>query len=165
MPLTKGRPLTKKTPPDEANDDRRMCLHPESRSTMPRKGIFLVLSRPNSPEEEEAYNTWYNEHHVPDSLLMPGFVKGRRFKLADQQLLPSKATDPGFDYVALYDIDDIDLVPQAQKLLPRLAEISAEFMSPAMDPASVRAFIFEQILETDQPTELPEGVDFPRTQA
>jgi hypothetical protein len=127
---------------------------------MARKGIFMVISRPRSPEEEATYNTWYDEHHVPDSLLLPGFVKGRRFKLADTQLLPGRATEPGFDYVAIYELDDIDLVPDAQALLPKVAEISGEFMSAAMDPDSVKAFIYEQIFETTEPTPLPEGVEF-----
>lgn len=130
---------------------------------MPKKGIFLVLSHPRSTsaEDQAAYNTWYDEHHVPDSLLMPGFVKARRFKLADEQLLPDKSTAPGFDYVAIYEIDDIDRVPDARDLLPRLAEVSAEFLSPALDRDSVRAFVFEQIAEIDEPTVLPEGAEWP----
>ncbi len=46
---------------------------------MARPGIFLVLSRPTSPEQEDEFNRWYDEHHVPDALLLPGFVSGRRF--------------------------------------------------------------------------------------
>jgi hypothetical protein len=132
---------------------------------MPRKGIFLVLSRPQSelPDVVAAYNKWYDEHHVPDSLLLPGFIKGRRFKLADEHLLPGKATDPGFEYLAIYEIDDIDLVPDARTVLPKLAEISTEFLSPALDGDSVRAFIFEQIAEIDEATPVPEGVDLDPT--
>lgn len=128
---------------------------------MAKKGIFLVLSRPKSAEQEDAYNTWYEEHHVPDSLLLPGFVRGRRYKVAETQLLPQRATEPGFDYLAIYDVEDIDLVPEAQAQMPRLAEISGEFMSPAMDFDSVRAFIFEEIADITEPTAIPEGIDFP----
>jgi len=131
---------------------------------MPRKGIFVVLSRPTSDAAEDvaAYNRWYDEHHVPDSLLLPGFVKGRRFKLAEEQLLPGKATDPGFDYVAIYEIDDLDRVPDARTLLPKLAEVSTapELFSPALDAASVRAFVFEQIADIEEPTPLADGVVF-----
>jgi hypothetical protein len=129
-----------------------------------KKGLFVVFSKPTSddPEVVEAFNEWYDNHHVPDSLLLPGFVKGRRFKLAETQLLPSKATAPGFDYVAIYELDDIDKVPDAQALLPKLAEVSTapEYFSPALDLDSVRAFIFEQIADIDEPTPLPEGVEF-----
>jgi hypothetical protein len=126
---------------------------------MSKKGIFLALSRPKSPEDDAAYNKWYDEHHVPDSLLMPGFVKGRRFKLATEQLLPHRATDPGFEYVTIYELDNIDQVPEARELLPRLEEISTEWRSPGLDPDSVRAFIFEQVSEVTEPTPIPEGVD------
>lgn len=128
---------------------------------MPKKGIFLVLSHPKSPAEEAAFNKWYEESHVPDTLLLPGMVSGRRFKVAKQQLLPGKATDPGFEYLAIYEMDDIDKVPDAQALLPKLAAVSREFMSPAIDSDRTRAFIFEEIFETDQPTKLPDGVEFP----
>lgn len=126
---------------------------------MPRKGIFLALSRPKSPEDDAAYNKWYDEHHVPDSLLMPGFVKGRRFKLATEQLLPHRATDSGFEYVTIYELDDIDRVPEARDMLPELAEFSAEWRSPGIDHDSVRAFIFELISDIDEPTAVPEGVE------
>jgi hypothetical protein len=128
---------------------------------VPRKGVFLVLSRPSSetPEGVAAYNAWYDEHHVPDSLLLPGFVKARRFKLAGEQLLPGKATDAGFDYVALYEVDDIDRIPEARALMPKLAQAFPQFFSPAIDSATMRAFVFEQIAEIDEPNPLPDGVD------
>lgn len=125
---------------------------------MPKKGVFVTLSRPKSEEDDAAYNKWYDEHHVPDSLLMPGFVKGRRFKLATEQLLPHRATDAGFEYLTIYELDDIDLVPEAREILPRLEQISTEWRSPGLDHESVRAFIFEQISDIDQPTVIPEGV-------
>ena len=128
-----------------------------------RKGVFLVLSQPrsDSPEDVAAFNKWYDEVHTRDSLLLPGFVRARRFKLADEQLLPARATAPGFGYLALYEVDDVDQIPAARELLPGLREISAEFFSPALDPESVRAFIFEQIAEIDEPTSIPDGVRWP----
>jgi hypothetical protein len=123
-----------------------------------RKGIFLVLSQPSSEEADAEFNRWYDETHVPDSLLLPGFVKARRFKLADEQLLPDRATAPGFDYVTIYEIDGIDQVPDAQALLPKLMGVSAQFVSEALDRDTLRAFVFEQIADIDEPTKLPDGV-------
>ena len=132
---------------------------------MSTPGLFVVFSKPTSddPEVVEAFNDWYDNHHVPESLLLPGFVKCRRFKLAEKQLLPGKATDPGFDYVAIYELDDIDKVPDAQALLPKLAKVSTapEYFSPALDRDSIRSFIFEQIADIDEPAPLPEGIEFP----
>ncbi len=102
---------------------------------------------------------------MPDSLLMPGFVKGgRRFKLATEQLqlLPHRATEPGFEYVTIYELDDIDRMPEAREILPKLEEISGEWRSPGLDHESVRAFIFELISDIDEPTAIPpEGVELP----
>ncbi len=131
---------------------------------MSKKGLFVVFSKPTSDEPEvvAAYDKWYDEHHIPDSLLLPGFVRGRRYKLAETQLLPGKATAPGFDYVTIYELEDVDRVPDAQALLPKLAEVTTapEYFSPALDLDSVKAFIFEELSDIDEPTPLPEGVEF-----
>lgn len=127
---------------------------------MARRGIFLVLSRPTSPEQEAEYERWYDDHHIPDSLLLPGFVSGRRFKLADEQLLPVRPTEPGFDYVTIYEVDDVDAIPAARELMPKLAAVSGAdpFISPAMDSENMRSFILEEVFGTEDPTSLPEGV-------
>jgi hypothetical protein len=124
------------------------------------KGIFLVVSQPMSPEDDAEFNRWYDEHHVPDSLLLPGFVRARRFRLAKEQLLPERATAPGFEYVTIYELDDVDRVPDARALLPRLMGVSAQFFSEALDRDTMRAFVFEQVADIDEPTSLPEGVAF-----
>jgi hypothetical protein len=130
---------------------------------MSKKGLFVVFSKPTSddPEVVAAYDEWYDNHHVRDSLLLPGFIRGRRYKLSETQLLPPMATAPGFDYVAIYEIDDLEKVPDAQALLPKLAEVSTapEYFSPALDRSSVKAFIFEEIADISEPTELPDGVE------
>jgi hypothetical protein len=127
---------------------------------VPRKGLYLVFSRPVSddPEVVAAYERWYDEVHVAEALLLPGFVRGRHCRLAELQLLPGKATAPGFDYVTVYEVDDIDKIPEAQALLPKLAEVSTELFSPAMDRDSVRSFVFEQLSDITEPAVLPEGV-------
>jgi len=130
---------------------------------MSRPGLFVVFSKPTAtdPDTLAAYHRWYDEVHGRDSLLLPGFVSGRRFKLADEQLLPAKAAGEGFDFLAIYELDDVTKVPEARALMPALAGVSSEFASPAMDFASVKAFIFEQISSITEPTELPPGVTFP----
>lgn len=128
---------------------------------MPRKGIFFVLSRPtsDSPEDHAALNQWYDEHHVPDTLVLPGFVRGRRYKIAQDQMLPNRGADPDFAYVAIYEIDDIDRVADARALLPKLADVSTAtpFFSPALDRESIRAFVLEEIADIDEPTPVPDG--------
>jgi hypothetical protein len=121
-------------------------------------GIFLVLSRPTSPEDEVEFNRWYDENHVPDSLLLPGFVKARRFRLSPEQLLPDRATDPGVAYVTIYEIDDVDRIPEARSLLPKVMGVSAQFFTTTLDRDSLRAFVFDQIADIDEATPLPDGM-------
>lgn len=63
------------------------------------KGIFVVESRPSSPERESDYNDWYDKVHLPEVVALPGFVSGRR-------LTPMDGDGP---YVALYELDSDDL--------------------------------------------------------
>jgi hypothetical protein len=53
--------------------------------------------------QEDKYNTWYDETHVPDLLAIPGVVSARRLQLAPVQMegLPA----PQHKYLALYEID------------------------------------------------------------
>ncbi|MCU1397723.1 MAG: hypothetical protein JWN62_832 [Acidimicrobiales bacterium] len=124
-----------------------------------REGIFLTFSQPKSAEDDAAYNRWYDEHHAREALLMPGFVKARRFKLAGQQLTPAFATEPGFSYVTIYEVDDVDLVPEMQRIFARLPMVTTHLVSGLVEPGSVKAFMYEQISEIVDPTPIPEGVD------
>ena len=124
---------------------------------MRRKGIFLVLSRASSPEAEAEFDRWYEKVHMPDSLLLPGFVTARRFHIADEQLLPDRAA-ADFDYVTVFEVDDLDLVADARALLPRLEGVSSQFLSEAMDRDTLRAWVCEQVAEVADPSPLPEGV-------
>lgn len=132
-------------------------MKPWKGGVLARAGIFLVLSKPVSPSEDDEFNRWYDEHHIPDSLLLPGFVRARRFRLADEQLLPDRASALDFNYVTIYEIDDIDRVPDARGLLPRLMGVSAQFFSDALDRETMRAVVFEQVADIDEPTLLPGG--------
>ncbi len=128
---------------------------------MAGKGIFLVLSRPssNTPEGIQAFNEWYEGAHAPQVLNIPGWLSARRFKLADEQLIPLRAIDPEFQYVALYELDDVACIPDSRPLLGKLAQIYPDFFSPTNDSANMRAFVLEQVFETSTPTPLPDGAE------
>ena len=40
---------------------------------------LFVLSDPATPQQEDAYNSWYDRQHVPDVLRVPGFVSAQRY--------------------------------------------------------------------------------------
>jgi hypothetical protein len=44
-----------------------------------RVNYLFVLSDAASPEQEDAYNYWYDRQHVPDVLRVPGFVSAQRY--------------------------------------------------------------------------------------
>jgi hypothetical protein len=67
-------------------------------------GRHLLVVFTNAVEgQEDRYNTWYDETHVPDLLGIPGVVSARRLELAPvgSEGIPP----PPHKYLALYEID------------------------------------------------------------
>ena len=102
---------------------------------------FVVLTNPREGQEDD-YNRWYNDVHVPDVLRVPGFVAVQRFRLCDA-LSPD-----GFDfrYLALYEIETEDIV-STSRALSAAAGSSAMVMSDSLDRSRVLARYFEAITE------------------
>jgi hypothetical protein len=51
---------------------------------MDKKGLLIVMARVK-PEDEEAFNKWYNEEHLPKAIeRFPGVLSGRKRLLAVQ---------------------------------------------------------------------------------
>jgi hypothetical protein len=71
------------------------------------KAILVVHTEPASPEQEAAYNEWYDGIHVPDIVALPGFVGATRYKVSGTQMGPATPDVPR--YVAIYEIDADDL--------------------------------------------------------
>jgi hypothetical protein len=59
----------------------------------------LLVAMMNPPADEDAFNAWYDEEHVPLRLGTPGFLSGRRYKAA--------SSEPGPRYLALYDLESM----------------------------------------------------------
>jgi len=71
--------------------------------------LLLALNGPtDGPGDEDAFNRWYDEVHLPDLKAINGVVSARRFKVLNSKL-PENARHP---YVAVYEIqtDSIDAV-------------------------------------------------------
>jgi hypothetical protein len=66
---------------------------------------FVVLTNPTAGKEDE-FNRWYDEVHVPEVLMVPGFTGASRLRL-----VPGEDPQPAHRYLALYEIDSDD--PQA----------------------------------------------------
>jgi hypothetical protein len=77
--------------------------------------IFVVLT--NAIEgEDEAFNKWYDAHHVPEVLDVPGVVAAQRYDIAEvnvpeDQDLPAQLPPPTHRYLVIYELDnDPDVV-------------------------------------------------------
>ena len=50
---------------------------------MENKALFIVKANVK-PEQEDAFNRWYDEDHMPKALnRFPGVISGRRYKIMD----------------------------------------------------------------------------------
>ena len=77
------------------------------------QGLLAAFSNPS--EDEDDFNAWYDQEHVPLRLATPGFRSARRYKAA---------TDEGPRYAALYDVDSPDVL-QSEAYLKLNRERSA----------------------------------------
>lgn len=88
---------------------------------------LIVLS--NATEgQDDAFNAWYDDIHLPDVLAVPGFTGAQRFDLA-----PGEA----WNYAAIYDIGANDPAPVIEELLARVAD-GRIGLSDAFDMASYK---------------------------
>jgi hypothetical protein len=94
-------------------------------------GMFIGWSSPVSPEHDAAFNTWYDEVHLPQvRKAMPSVLSVRRFTV-----LGSGADGGVKRYVACYELADGDAAGAAAALATAAADGVFD-MSPAMDRAS-----------------------------
>jgi hypothetical protein len=103
--------------------------------------VFVVLTNAVAGQEDE-YNDWYNNRHLPDVLACNGFVAAQRFKLTEM--------DPGQEfshrYLALYEVETDDLA-KTNQALTEAASDGAMFISPALNMDDAVAKYFTPITE------------------
>ena len=74
---------------------------------MENKGLFIVKANVK-PEQEEAFNRWYDEDHMPKALnRFPGVISGRRYKIMDG--------GDGYNYMALYEFESKEKMNETMK--------------------------------------------------
>src|SRR5215216_3228275 len=102
------------------------------------QGLLAASMNPPS-EDEDGFNAWYDEEHVPLRLAVPGFLSARRYKAA---------TDDGPRYAALYDLQSLDVLetrayqrlaegrsPRERDMLARIPMIDRRVMQLVLDGA------------------------------
>ena len=82
--------------------------------------VLLMVKSTITPEEEEAFNRWYDSDHRPQVLSYPGAISARRYKtiLSNDQ----------YQYMALYEFDSEETF-QAFRKSEHLVGLSAEYDS------------------------------------
>jgi hypothetical protein len=108
------------------------------------KYTFVVFTNSVAGKDAE-FNAWYNTHHVPDVLNVPGFVAAQRFRLADTQFTRDESSR-AFNYLALYEIETDDIAATLKELRARggTADIVP---SDAIDTKKVGTYVFTPVAE------------------
>jgi hypothetical protein len=81
----------------------------------------LLVAFMNPPADEDAFNVWYDDEHVPLRMGVPGFLNGRRYRVPEQaaDLARAAATTSSYGvqdssthprYLAMYDLESIDVL-------------------------------------------------------
>jgi hypothetical protein len=70
---------------------------------------MIVLSNPIEGEDDR-FNTWYDEVHVPEVLDVPGVIAAQRYDLAELKIpddpdLPAQLPPPTHRYLVIYELD------------------------------------------------------------
>lgn len=70
---------------------------------------MIVLSNPIDGEDDK-FNKWYDEVHVPEVLDVPGVIAAQRYDLAELKIpddpdLPAQLPPPTHRYLVIYELD------------------------------------------------------------
>ena len=79
-----------------------------SAANKPTLGILLVLSNCKDAAQEQEFNRWYEEVHIPDILDAGGFHTAYRYESVDPAATKAK-------YLAIYETDNIDPAKAREK--------------------------------------------------
>ena len=111
---------------------------------MSKNSLFLVFAAPHDGQED-AFNSWYSDTHIPDVLRAPGAESAQRFQLEHQSGAPLT------DYLAIYQMSD---PASAFADIGRRAGSADMVISPALKSAAVRSINFE-LAEGGCPSDAP----------
>ncbi|MBV9843303.1 MAG: hypothetical protein JOY99_17500 [Sphingomonadaceae bacterium] len=76
--------------------------------------IFVVLTNATEGDDDD-FNGWYSDQHIPDVLAVPGFIAAQRFKVAAETA--GKASP--WRYLSLYEVAPEDLDASMAELQAR----------------------------------------------
>ena len=59
---------------------------------------LLVVFTEADPEVQEKSNEWFTVHHIPERMMVPGFLSARRFELCEG--------NGAYKYLNIYELED-----------------------------------------------------------
>jgi hypothetical protein len=101
--------------------------------------ILTVFTNVTSPEDDEAFNDWYDNTHLKDVLEVPGFVAATRYRISAAQ---AKGVAVTHEYLSVYEVESDDLQGALDALMRAGSEI---VMSKHLDGKRSTAFLYEEI--------------------
>lgn len=104
----------------------------------PKKDYIQLVFTAMVKGEEAEFNAFYNQHHAPELVAIPGFTRAQRMELAR----PTTASLPPTKYLALYWARTAD--PIAVQKAATLAQ-AAFTTSSAFDRQATRGYTFRAI--------------------
>ena len=79
---------------------------------------LLVVGVEFSPDTEEDIEKWYEEEHFPVVSKIPGWLRGRRYKLVSQVELAGKAESgapPAHTFLSIHEWDNPDFIEDLKR--------------------------------------------------
>jgi len=90
---------------------------------------ILMVYTDVDPEQEEDFNRWYDEVHLPDLLQIDGFVGARRYKLSGPA---PRALQPASRYLAIYELASDDTRAMMKRLGEEMTKLGDRGRHPHM---------------------------------
>lgn len=100
---------------------------------------FIVACDAIAGEDDE-FNRWYDDRHIPDLMRMVAVVGVDRYELADAQLRGRSAMPR---YIAVYHLDTEDLASFFTQLV-QLSGTDAMPLSDSLDASSTRSACYRK---------------------
>ena len=74
-----------------------------SHATQPIGTTILVVMMEVDPADDEVFNKWYDEEHLPERMSIPGYISARRFRLEDGDDLNRGGV---LRYLCIWELED-----------------------------------------------------------
>lgn len=79
----------------------------------------LIVEVQIDPADDEEFNRWYDEEHVPEKLRSPGFLSARRFRAHDDET----------KYLVIYELDSPEAATSPEYMSQQVSDWTRSVMS------------------------------------